>query len=380
MSMLSNKSIKSLLGYITWIIILSLAPSTAYADRNQELFYDPDEINQSLSIFMAGDLMVHGAQLKSAFNPSQNTYNFKPWFEFILPPIANADFALLNLETTITENPNAYSGFPLFKSPHHLIYDLKTVGFDGLVTANNHSLDGGLTGVETTIKHIQNANLLYTGTALKDTLTQPMVMEANGLRIALINATYGTNGIPMPKNHPTAVRLLESTSLIDQVSMAKALSPDAIIAFVHWGTEYAPKPNAYQKQWAQWLANQGVDAIIGAHPHVIQEATWIHTEDNREVYVNYSLGNFVSNQRWRYSDTGLAVTLNFTKKTDQERPSLQVAYLPFWVDKEDAKGNIGYQVIPLDFKMSLDRISNSDFIKIQEATADFYNMYPDLKK
>lgn len=353
------------------VICLAIPGTAAFAAKDPTYFYALEK-KRTVKLFLSGDLMVHGAQLKSA--KTSTGYDFKSWFHFLQKPIAEADFALLNLETTLTNNPEAYSGFPLFKSPPQIAYDLKSVGFDAVVTANNHSLDGGLKGVLTTIEHLEKAGLMYTGTTKRDTKSKPLMLERNGLKVAVVNATYGTNGIPLPKDHPHAVNLLTQSGIEQMMLSAKAEKPDAIIAFVHWGVEYARQPNAQQKQWAQQLADLGADAVIGAHPHVVQPESWLKAKDGRQVYVNYSLGNFVSNQRWRYSDTGLA--LNMTISMPKGKPlSISIDHVPFWVDKENSSG-IAYTVLPILTKVDTKRLSDKDRRLMAEALKDFYELYP----
>lgn len=370
--MLRNRKIFTLV-----CAIIILLDTTTYAHSKSELFYSHIDQPNSVDIFFAGDLMLHGAQFKSAYRPSSKTYDFRSWFHHMAEPIASADYALLNFETTITDNPSAYSGYPLFRSPHHILYDLKAIGFDGVMTANNHSLDGGLKGLLTTVAHLEKAGLGYTGTAPMGQSVKPLLVERKGFKIAFVNATYGTNGMPIPKDHPRGINLISEETLVEQMDLAKALNPDAIVAYVHWGTEYARQPNSYQKQWAKRIAELGASAIIGAHPHTIQPEEWLTTTDGRQVYVNYSLGNFVSNQRWRYSDTGLAITLRFSK--DGVTP-IKVVHHPFWVDKETASGAIDYTVIPFFNQQILKRLSEKDKRLIKEATSDFFELYPNKKK
>lgn len=349
-------------------------PTTKAEPTTKALFYSETTSDKALTLFFGGDLMVHGAQYKSAQQKDGKTFDFKPWFEHLIEPIANSDYALLNLETTLTEDPAAYSGFPLFRSPTQIVYDLKAVGFDGVVTANNHSLDAGLKGILTTIKHIKKAGLDFTGTTEVNLKSRPILVSKNGLKIAIVNASYGTNGMPIPKDHPKAINLLNLETMKRLISEAKDLGPDAIVAYVHWGVEYARQPNSYQTQWAKDLANLGADAIIGAHPHVVQPEAWIQAKDGRKVYVNYSLGNFISNQRWRYSDTGLALQLKFTKEADKPI-QVEVLHIPFWVDKETGSG-IQYTAIPLTTtRPKLKRLTEKDHKLMQEAYQDFLSLY-----
>src|SRR5262249_29614304 len=145
-----------------------------------------------------------------------------------------------------------------------------------------------------------------------------LLIEKNGLRVVLLNYTYGTNGIPIPE--PTVVNLLNKELMREDLAEAKKLNPDKIIAFVHWGNEYERLQNDWQKQMARYLFSHGVDFIIGSHPHVLQPFEYFVLSEqdaidpqHREKILVYSLGNFISNQRDRYKDGGAMVKIVLQK-------------------------------------------------------------------
>ena len=263
----------------------------------------------SLTLMFAGDVMGHDSQIAAAWDKATNQYDYDPCFQFVKPYIESVDMAIANLEVTLAGPP--YKGYPQFSSPDALAQSLKTAGFDVLVTANNHSVDRGKKGIERTIYVLDSLSIPHTGTFIDDTdrlNNYPMLLQKNGISIALLNYTYGTNGIPVPK--PTVVNLIDTAVIRKDLLQAQALQPDVILTFIHWGTEYESLPRKNQKDLAEFCFRHGTDLLIGAHPHVLQPMEW-RKEKNQLVV--YSLGNFVSGQRKRYTDGGATAYVGLKK-------------------------------------------------------------------
>jgi poly-gamma-glutamate synthesis protein (capsule biosynthesis protein) len=262
-----------------------------------------------LSLLFAGDVMGHDSQIASAFDASSKSFDYTSCFAGIKPYIEAADLAIANLEVTLAGRP--YTGYPQFSSPDALAIALKEAGFDALVTANNHCVDRGKGGLERTIAMLDSFNIPHTGTFV-DTVSRmndsPLLLEKNGFKIALLNYTYGTNGIPVPKG--SIVNLLDTAIMRKDIQKAKEITPDLIIVFTHWGLEYQSLPNKNQKDITELCFRLGVDLVIGAHPHVIQPMEWRKDSDQ---FVAYSLGNFVSGQRKRYTDGGCMAYIELEK-------------------------------------------------------------------
>jgi poly-gamma-glutamate capsule biosynthesis protein CapA/YwtB (metallophosphatase superfamily) len=262
-----------------------------------------------LRLLFAGDIMQHDAQITSAFNPAKGTYEYENTFQWIKPWIESADLALGNLEFTLAGKP--YKGYPQFSGPDELAFELKKVGFDVLVTANNHSADRYKKGIIRTIDMLDSARVMHTGT-FKDSssrhLNYPLILEKLGFKIALLNYTYGTNGIPVPS--PTIVNPIDTTQLKVDFKKARDSAADAIIVMIHFGDEYQRSPNKFQKKIAALCFREGATMVIGSHPHVIQPLEF-YPEKNQ--LVAWSLGNFISNQRPRYRNGGLMVRVDLQK-------------------------------------------------------------------
>ena len=222
-----------------------------------------------------------------------------PCFRFIKPLMEQADLAIGNLEVTLNDKKK-YTGYPRFRSPDALGYYLKEAGFDFLVTANNHSNDNDLHGVIHTLDTLDGLGFIHTGTfrnVEERAATYPLIVEkeADGttFKLAFLNYTYGTNGIPTTA--PAVVNLIEEEQILKDIEVAKQANPDMIIAVMHWGSEYKLDENSRQQKATKLLWENGVDLVIGAHPHVIEpiKTDTLYTKDSsrqREVLVAYSLG------------------------------------------------------------------------------------------
>lgn len=264
-----------------------------------------------LSLLFAGDIMGHDSQIAAAYDTTTRTYDYTSCFQFVKPYVEEVDLAIGNLELTLAGPP--YKGYPAFSSPDQLAIALRDAGFDVLVTANNHSCDKGRRGIERTIEMLDSFDIVHTGTFADEASRlndYPLLIEKNGFRLALLNYTYGTNGIAVPA--PTVVNLIDTLQMSKDIQRATLLQPDVIIAFMHWGGEYQSQPNSFQKSITRFLFDKGVQLIIGAHPHVLQPMEFNKEEQQLVVY---SLGNFVSGQRDRYKNGGAIVQIDLSKIT-----------------------------------------------------------------
>ena len=257
-------------------------------------------------------------------------YNYDDVFQYVKDEISEADIAIANFEVTLTGSP--YSGYPTFSSPAPLATACINAGIDVFATANNHAADRGKKGILSTIYRLDSLGIPHTGTfsdpAARDTL-YPMIIEKNGFSLALLNYTYGTNGITVPP--PVIVNMLDRDIVTADIEKAKCKNPDAIILFLHWGTEYDTIPSKTQTDLADYFFSRGVDLIIGSHPHVLQRMQWTRSDtDMRDRVVVYSMGNYVSNQRTVKRDGGAMVRIELTKEADSLYVS-DAGYYLTWV-------------------------------------------------
>lgn len=275
----------------------------------------------TVSLFIVGDIMSHRAVSRSA-----ETYGYRSFFRHLEKDIAGADLAVGNLEFPMAGAP--YTGYPAFSGPDAYADYLADVGFDVLLGANNHILDKGSAGLRRTLKVLDALNVHYAGIAMdpaRDSVHYPLIVRARGLRIAFLNFTYGTNAGPTadwPKVH--YMRKEEIAQALRRASE----EADLVLVFPHWGTEYQLRHNAEQEEMARFLVEGGADAVIGTHPHVVQDVQYIDG-----VPVIYSLGNAISNQNDLPARLELAVTLRVAVPLSGEPRLLEPGFTWLWCTK-----------------------------------------------
>jgi poly-gamma-glutamate capsule biosynthesis protein CapA/YwtB (metallophosphatase superfamily) len=306
---------------------------------------DPD--SSRLTIVFAGDIMGHSPQYEAALDTTVNIYNYEPTFRYIKPYIDSADIAIANLEVTLAGPP--YSGYPQFSSPDELAFDIKHAGFDIVVMANNHCYDKYRAGFKRTLTVLDSMGIRHLGTYLDSAQrdsTYPLIIEKKGIRIALLNYTYGTNGLVPQK--PNIVNYINKKTILNDLAKADSEKVDYKIAIMHWGKEYELQPNKEQLDMARFLVKHGCNAIIGSHPHVVQtfeNLTKDTTDSAQNVPVFYSLGNFVSNQRMRSTDGGVMFSLTIEKHN--KTCTIGYDYQPYWVYRGYLNKKYQYYVLPL---------------------------------
>lgn len=287
-------------------------------------------------ISAVGDLMCHIAELDDA-KKSDGSYDFSHFFDVIktFTDITNLSFG--NFETVTAGAGMRFTGYPTFNSPDEFAYAIKDAGFDVLTTANNHCLDRGFTGIERTIKILNDCGAYQTGTFnTEESGNEILIVNEKGIRLGILAYTYGTNGINPPAGKSFCVNYIDLNKIREDVSGAKNLGCDKIIVCIHWGEEYQRFPNSNQKRIADELFNMGVDIVFGSHPHVIQpmETRTVSDSDNGEkkVFIIYSMGNFISNQRKRYTDSGVIVNLQLIKNKKSNQTIIgKIDFVPTYV-------------------------------------------------
>lgn len=253
-------------------------------------------IDETITLTVLGDNLLHMPVINSG-KKDDGTYDFSHIFRHLQPLIKESDIAVIGQETVFGGKDMGYSGYPLFNSPSDMGETIADEGFDVVLHASNHVMDKGWKGVENTINFWKDYPLITVlgineSTEEKETVK---IIDKKGAKIAVLNYTYGTNGIPVPKDKPYLVNVIDREKIKRDVYFAEG-NADFTIAFMHWGTEYLTKPDAFQKELALLMCEWGVDLIVGSHPHVIEPVEWIEAENGNKMLVYYSLGNFVSRQ------------------------------------------------------------------------------------
>ena len=265
-----------------------------------------------VTIIMVGDMLMHTPVEKAAYDPDTEKYNYDFIFANTIDDIQAADIAIVNEEVIIGGEELGVSGYPGFNAPYELGDDLVEAGFDVICHATNHALDKGAKGISNCTGYWNEEHpdieMLGIHESAEDA-GKMCILEVNGIKIAVLNYTYGTNGIPLPADMPYAVDELSEEKVIADLAKAEEAA-DFTVVVPHWGTEYSLKVSESQKKWAQIMATNGADLIIGAHPHVIEPIEWVEADSEGDkadaknrALCYYSLGNYVN---WT-SGTGAGV-------------------------------------------------------------------------
>lgn len=351
-------------------------------EQHEEI--EQKEIKKDTNIKMAviGDIMCHNSQYKDAYDLKTNTYDFSYVFSDVKQYISSADIAIGNLETTFAGKERGYSNYPRFNTPEQLAKNLKDFGIDIVSTANNHCMDTNYTGLVSTLKYLDEAGIDHTGTnETAEKQNEILVKDVNGIKIAFLAFTYGTNGIPIPSDKSFAVNLIDEDLILKQINLAKEQDPDLICVNMHWGIEYQLRQNSEQEKLKDLLFNNGVDIILGSHPHVLQpmEKQTITLEDGgtKECFVIYSLGNFMSGQTKENTRDSVILNIDITKNGENGQVKInKVEYIPIYMYKSSVANIHKYKV--LDIEKAIMNFENGQDKSIGQST--YTTLKSELKK
>jgi poly-gamma-glutamate synthesis protein (capsule biosynthesis protein) len=301
--------------------------------------------DDTVRILFIGDVMAHMLQLETALisggnasNP--NDYDFSSYFQHIKPLFDSADFVVANMEYPTGVTP--FSGYPIFSAPSSLDIEARNSGIDLFLKANNHLVDKGKEGMDSTRTILLREGIAYTGFyhgVEEEYRCNPFMDSIGGISVAIINFTYGLNGFKVPE--PYIVNMMDTTQIRELVERAIERGAEFIIATPHWGEEYQLTESATQRRWRDILYRYGVHAIVGTHPHVVQKCEYdtLHA-------TAYSLGNFVSNMSIAYGQIGMVYELRLKR-----RPDSTIAILPpkvdYWWCARTNKLERNYTVVPI---------------------------------
>lgn len=317
----------------------------------------------TISLCVVGDIMCHNTQYNDAYDSNTQTYDFSHVFTNIADQLQSADLTIGNLETTFAGSERGYSSYPTFNTPDALAVNLRALGFDVLSTANNHSLDKGFSGLSRTLDVLDENGISHMGTyATEEASNEILIKDVNGVKIAMLSYTYGTNGIPVPSGKDFCINLIDKDKIKSDLDKAKSMGVDLISVSMHWGNEYRLKPTSEQEDLANFLFENGVDLIFGSHPHVLEpmEKRTITLEDGttKDVFLIYSLGNFVSGQTKEYTNLSVILDLDITKHAEGDITIDKVEYTPIYVDMRSSSASERFKI--LNIKNSIKAYENGD--------------------
>ncbi len=323
--------------------------------------------NNQVDLMFVGDAMQHSPQLTAA-QRSDGSYDYSPCFRYVEDDIRWADYAVVNLECPLGGRP--YTGYPAFSAPDSYAQQLITSGFDLILTANNHCLDRRDHGLRRTISALDSLGIPHIGSyvnAAERARKVPLITTIKGVKFAFLDYTYGTNGIGVQGD--VVVDIINRDVIARDIAAARARGAQVLCVNLHWGIEYQLQPVASQIDLGDWLVEQGVDLIIGGHPHVVERMEMRHSKAyDKDVLLVYSLGNFISNQRDIDSRGGAMVKVSVTM--NGSKPLVHDArYKLFFVQKPSYRGE-NYVVVPENRPDLLRADSRSEFARFMQRTHD----------
>ena len=357
------------------------SPSTFRFEESKRVINTDSSVTISISV--VGDLMCHAPQFEYA-RVGKDSFDFSPVYRNVKKYLESSDFTFGNLETvTAGKESSGYTGYPFFNTPAAYITALKDAGFDLLVTANNHSLDRSEKGILKTIDEINSRSLNYVGTYTSQRDRDSIrIFDVKGIKLAVLAYSYGTNGNPIPKGKNYLINLIVYDLIEKDVQSAKTNGAELVLVHFHFGEEYKREPVQFQRDVVNKTIELGADIIIGGHPHVLQPVNFYKTNNAKldSGFVAYSMGNFFSNQRDRYKDAGMILTINMKKDFANNKIEIsEVKYLPTWVFKGNTSNGKEYLIMPStninDTTISLTKTENEKMNQAFKDTRYIITMY-----
>ncbi len=350
--------------YVAGLHPSDLAKTASVSDEKKgEVGGEEDKIH-SATVLATGDLVMHPPLYMHNRDEAGN-YTFDTFFAKVQDEIEGADIALANFECPSDPSRPA-EGYPVFNAPQGFIPYLKSVGFDALATANNHTLDATITGVDATIADMEKHGMPFFGIRNKPD-GGTLILKVDGIRIGLCGWSQFYNGLEagVAEEDMYKISPLTEENVRKDIKKLKDDGADIIICWPHWGTEYAILPDDYQKETAEMLVRAGADVILGSHTHVLEPAQWIEV-DGKKAWIIYSMGNAISNQREAYLGTmdteiGVFVYLDIEKRggvTKLRDVRLEPTYVNLY---QDEYGRPQYEVLLL--KNALENPAYDDTLK-----------------
>lgn len=391
-------AIKALMVTMVAILIMMIFNSDKSIDKFQakEVFLGGNKSSKEVILTAVGDIIVHSEQIVAAYNNENKSYEFDDEFQYIKKYIEESDIAYGTIEGTYSGGQLGYSGYPVFNTPESMLGALKNTGFDIINGANDHILDKDVSGYLATINNIKEAGLKYVGIKEKEEDNSFIIEKINGIKIGFTSCTFSEvnsngervlNDITVPTKLSNNINTFSYSNIENdmlklkiQIDEMKDKGADFIVVGMHWGNEYSTTPSEEQRKIAKILNSYGVNLILGSHPHVIQPIETITDEATmNETLVVYSMGNFLSNQRFETMGNSLAadgviVKIKLSKNLKGKVSIETYNYISTWVYKYKNESNKNEYVIlpnedtinseeikklPKEIKSELERSLNS---------------------
>lgn len=332
-------------------ILYSLFEEEDYSNIQAQDIEIPDRIVNIVSI---GDILCETELYESVYNKQNENYNFDNIFEDTKTYIEEADLAIASLETNFIDE-QAYSGRGKYNSPLELLDSIKKLGIDVISTANNHSLDYGINSISSTIDNLQSKGISNVGTyKTQEEKEEILIKEIKGIKIAFLSYTYGSNvSTTELKENEYALNLINKENMVKDIQKSKEEGADFTFLLMHWGDVNSSKTNEEQKELANFLFENGADFILGTHPASIQPMEIRQNKEGKNVFIAYSIGNYISASEYTNSNIEMILNIEITKnpKTGETRLT-EVTYTPLYLLDKGKKAEQRYKL--LDVKKEIE--------------------------
>lgn len=337
--------------------------------------------NKVINIVSTGDILCEEDLLEAAYNKETGTYEFSNMFSDVKQYVENADITLASLETNFVDGEK-YSGRLKYNAPLTLLGAIKDLGIDIINTANNHSLDYGFKGIESTINKIQEAGLENVGTyKTEEESTQILIKDIKGIKIAFLAYTYGiTSDEKNLQEAPYALNLIQKEKIIADIQKSKEQGAEFTFVLMHWGDVDSSVQNNEQKELADFLFENGADFILGTHPASIQPMEIRENSKGQNIFIAYSTGNFISSREYKNSNIEMILDIEITKDSKTGETKLtKVTYTPVYLLDRGKNAEQRYKL--LDIKKEIEQYENGNTENIsQDEYEDILQALIDIDK
>ena len=385
----SRKKLSKIIILMVFVILLILGITFAISKGNDKKLPTSEKVAEEkqekkeeeykVSLIMVGDMLIHSSLYNDAKKSANNNgYDFKPMLTYIKDIVSNYDLAYYNQETILGGSEIGLSSYPAFNSPYEVGDDMIDTGFNLVSLATNHTLDRGIKAIENSLNYWNSKNVYTAGSykTLEDR-NNIKIAEKNNITYAMLNYTYGTNGIVRPSGYESYVNIWDMSNKTNYENYKEQVKKDiesirdkvdVLMVAMHWGIEYNFDINSYQEDAAKFLSSLGVDIIIGTHPHVVEPVTWI---DN--TLVIYSLGNFLSAHEVVNiaNRVGLMTSIDITKKVNGDNKEITLSNLSNDLIYTYHNNYTNFKIIPF---------SNKDIYNYLDNADEIYNKYSSIVK
>lgn len=324
---------------------------TEVKNTEQETEVKNTEQEREITLSAVGDILLHDRVYEKA--EVEGHYDFMPMIQSMKPYLEGSDITFANQETMIGGTEMGLSSYPSFNSPQEIGDNLQEIGVDIVSLANNHTLDRGEKAIQNAINYWNKIDMNYVGSYQnQEDASNLRIMETDaGISVAFLAYTYGTNGIIRPNGKEYLVNYIDKAAIKKDIKNAKSKA-DVTIVSLHFGTEYEPLPDEYQKDIVQFVADEEADIVLGHHPHVLQPTKWVEGKNGNEMFTVYSLGNFLSGQETLSKRIGGILNLKIKKDVNGAIQVHSPSFIPTIVSKGDWEMKPMYEITDKDLQNS----------------------------